>query len=193
MGQTSTFRYRQRPSTERISENKIDATTSVILAKDQNSSCRSDLTYSSASVRESKVSYPILCHMATAEFVRAHNGTLVSLTAPDLTSPQSESEFNWADSINNIFDSRGKTREDIGMSKLKAMQACGVNVKKFTTHGGRSALMFAVLSQDFDFVKRLVADGANVMQENEHGETAVGLAKSLPSQEIYNFLLQSIA
>jgi len=201
MGQTSSFRYcerpstgyRQRLSTEIVFENKNDSPSPGMQIKEKKSSSISNPPYPSDSMRESKVSHNLLCHIATAELVRAHNGTLIPLTSPEISSPLSESDFSWADSRNNLFDCKGKTREEIGMSKLKAMSACGANVKEFTTHGGRSALMFAVLSQDLHFVKRLVTDGANVMEENEHGETALGLAKSLPSQDIYNFLLKSTA
>jgi len=199
MGQTCAFRYLERPttgrerlSTEIVFENKNDSPSPVMLIKEPKSSSRLNPTHTSGLERESKVSPPLLLHRATSDHVREHNGTLLLPKSPEISST-SESDFNWADSRNHLFNNKGKTREEIGMSKLRAMQACGVNVTAFTTHGGRSALMFAVLSQDLHFVKKLVTEGANVMEENKHGETALGLAKSLPSQEIYNFLLQSIA
>jgi len=102
----------------------------------------------------------------------------------------SMTNFDWAagDGLDGLRLSQMKTREQVGMEALKAMEAVGANVKDLSTHGGRSALMFAVLSKDLNFVKRLVEDGANVLEENEQGETALTLAKSLPSQEIYDFL-----
>jgi len=195
MGKTLSSKCERSPSGI-VSENKKDYPDPVVMIKDRKASLQSDLTYRSDS-REWRLSNPLLYKIPTADLSRMHTGTLFSPTA-DLSTPLSTpftsvSDFDWADSRNDILGSKGKTREEIGMRKLKAMQACGINVKEFTTHGGRSALMFAVLSQDLDFVKGLVADGADVMEKNDQGETALALSKSLPSQEIYNFLLQSTA
>jgi len=109
-------------------------------------------------------------------------------------SEQSMSTFDWAKGCgcDGLDVKPEKTREEIGIEALKAMVACGTDVNKLSTHGGRSALMFAVISEDLDFVKTLVASGANVREETEHGETALGLAKSLSTNDIYNFLLKSV-
>jgi len=183
----------ERPARGIVSENKKDSPACVIMKGERKSSLRMKLKYTSDSMREWKIGHPLLYPIPTSELVGTCTGTLFSPRSPEVSSFTSVSDFDWADSRNDILGSKGKTREEIGMKKLKAMQACGINVKGFTTHGGRSALMFAVLSQDLDFVKNLVADGANAIEKNEHGETALALSKSLPSQEIYNFLLQSIA
>jgi len=120
--------------------------------------------------------------------------TPLSLTDNIIYSEQSMSSFHWEDNGGDGLKATGaKTREQIGMTQLKAMDACGADVKFFSTHGGLTALMFAVLSKDFDYVKRLVAAGAKVQEENDRGETALQLAKSLPSLDIYKFLLQSLA
>jgi len=105
----------------------------------------------------------------------------------------SMSSFDWAANGCGCdgIDLKLVTREEIGLKTLKAMEACGVDVKTLSTHGGRSALMFAVISEDLGFVKKLVARGADVLEENERGETALGLAKSLSTDDIYNFLLKS--
>jgi len=183
----------ERPKSGILSENKKDSPPPAVMLKDRNASLHSEFTYRSDS-REWKISHPLLCKIPTADLVGAHTGGVFSPTSTDICTPcTSVSDFDWADSRNNLLGSKGKTREEIGMRKLKAMQACGISVKQFTTHGGRSALMFAVLSQDLDFVKVLVADGADAMEKNEHGETALALSKSLPSQEIYDFLLESTA
>jgi len=192
MGQTYTFRDCERSLTKVVSEIKNDSRAPAIVINEQKSpyTSRSDLTEAYDSMQESTAPHSLLCDISSADLFRAHNSAFSPIS---ISSPASESDFDWAASKNNVFNNKGKTREEIGMSKLKAMQACGINVKGFTTHGDRSALMFAVLSQDLDFVKSLVANGANVMAKNEQGETALDLAESLQSKEIYNFLQQSIA
>jgi len=116
----------------------------------------------------------------------------ISDTSGLMYTDMSMSNFEWGNQgCDGLELNKAKTREEIGMDALKAMDAIGADVKGLTTHGGRSALMVAVLNRDLDFVKRLVAYGANLEEETEKGETALTLAKSLPSQDIYNFLLQS--
>jgi len=119
--------------------------------------------------------------------------SLYSYSDPMPPSEQSMSTFDWAENgfgCDGLEVKREKTREQIGMEALKAMVACGKDVKTLSTHGGRSALMFAVISEDLDFVKQLVASGADVREVNEKGETALSLAKSLSTSNIYNFLLK---
>jgi len=192
MGQTYTFRDCERPLPEIVSEIKKDSRAPAIAIKEQKSPSISSSDHSEAydTLRGLAVPHSLFCDITKANLLRAPSSVFSPIS---MSSPASESDFDWSASRNDLFNNKGKTREEIGMSKLKAMQACGVNVKRFTTHGDRSALMFAVLSQELDFVKGLVADGADVMAKNEHGETALDLAKSLPSQEIYNFLQQYIA
>jgi len=105
----------------------------------------------------------------------------------------SEMSFSTYDWVNKGGDglevTKVMSREQCGMLALKAMDANGVDVKDLNTHGGRSALMFAVISDDFEFVKRLVNNGADLTEQTADGETALSLAKSLSSPKIYNFLL----
>jgi hypothetical protein len=101
--------------------------------------------------------------------------------------------FDWETSgLDTLLECKGQTREEINMKTLKAMRANKTDIKGWKTHGGRTALMVSVLAQDFEFVKILVTEGHNVSEKTITGETALELAKNLPSKEIYNFLLQSI-
>lgn len=133
---------------------------------------------------------------AAKEIVGSHKSSILfpfSYSDP-MPSEQSMSTFDWAENgcgCDGLELKKEKTREEIGMDALKAMDSCGIDVKKLTTHGGRSALMFAVISKDLGFVKQLVADGADVLEETQNGETALSLAKSLSTDDIYNFLLKS--
>jgi len=76
---------------------------------------------------------------------------------------------------------------------LDAMDAEGVDVSKLTTIGGRTALMFAVLTENLDNVKLLLQKKADPLETNDNGETALSLAKGLKSDAIYKFLYQKIA
>jgi len=183
MGLTSSFRDYERPVTEGISEMKTDSSASIMVVKDQKSPLKLDnketSNKSARKLGQSGSLLPVLFPEKSS-----------SVASASVASVMSMSEFDWCASKNNIFDNKGKTREEIGKLRLKAMLSCGASVKNFTTHGKRSALMFAVLCEDLELVKSLITAGANVKDKDEDGETAIGLAKSLPSQEIYNFLLK---
>jgi len=79
-------------------------------------------------------------------------------------------------------------RYDIGLRMLKAQIQYGADPNLLTTHGGRSCLMFAVLAQDFGFVKQLVGLGVDVNKTNLSGETALSLALGLESKDIAIYL-----
>jgi len=103
------------------------------------------------------------------------------------------SSFDWERmSIDRLLQCKGDTREEINLKALKAMHANKTDLKSWKTHGKITALMVAVLAEDLEFVKILVAEGHNVLEKSQNGETALTLAKNLPAKEIYNFLLQSI-
>merc|ERR1719233_2450886 len=102
------------------------------------------------------------------------------------------SSFDWVTSgCDILLECKGQSREEINIKSLKAMHDNKVDLKDWKTHGGRTALMVSVLAQDLEFVKILVEQGHNVTKKIKNGETALQLAETLPSQEIYNFLLQS--
>ena len=71
---------------------------------------------------------------------------------------------------------------------LKAQIHCGADPKVLTTHGERSCLMFAVLAEDFCFIKKLVKLGVDVNQKNRVGETALSLANELHRDDIARYL-----
>jgi len=79
-------------------------------------------------------------------------------------------------------------RYEIGLQMLKAQIHCGANPKVLTTHGDRSCLMFAVLAEDFCFIKKLVKLGVDVNQKNRVGETALSLANELHRDDIARYL-----
>jgi len=79
-------------------------------------------------------------------------------------------------------------RYDIGMEILKATVHNGANPDRMTTHGDRSALMFAVLANDLSFIKSLVAMGVDVNHTNQMGETALSLASEAQRDDIANYL-----
>lgn len=115
----------------------------------------------------------------------------ISRSIISMPSEESMSSFSWAGNgigCDGLERNTDKTREDVGMLVLKAMEACGANVEGLSTHGGRTSLMFAVLSKDLEYVKQLVARRADVLKENDQGETALTLAKSLSRNDIYDFL-----
>jgi len=79
-------------------------------------------------------------------------------------------------------------RYDIGLRMLKAQILYGADPKVLTTHGDRSCLMFAVLAEDFAFVKHLVVLGVDVNKTNRSGETALNFALGLERNDIADFL-----
>jgi len=128
---------------------------------------------------------------------------LSQMTTEDL-SPHSQSsittdidEDEFADSVSSgmvfkgSFDGlnmRSTNRYDIGLEVLKAKIHHGANAKRLSTHGERTALMFAVLAKDFSFTKKLVKMGVDVNQSNALGETALGLACESQNDEIIDYL-----
>jgi len=83
---------------------------------------------------------------------------------------------------------RSTDRYEIGICMLKAQIHHGADPKTLVTHGERSCLMFAVLAQDFNFVKQLVELGVDVNQTNARGETALSLANELQRDDIISYL-----
>jgi len=79
-------------------------------------------------------------------------------------------------------------RYEIGLEMLKAMINEGADPKTLVTHGERTCLMFTVLAEDFDFVKKLVKLGVNVNKTNSRGESALGFANELKRYDIANYL-----
>jgi len=100
--------------------------------------------------------------------------------------------FDWSNSPSDGLEHSKRCREKIGLRMLKAMDANGANVSKFTTIGGRTALMFAVICGDLNTVKLLINKNADPLETNERGETPISLAKGLLSNKIYMFLLEKI-
>jgi len=89
------------------------------------------------------------------------------------------------------FDGLNKkttNRYEIGLAMIKAQIHHGADPKTMITHGERSCLMFAVLAEDFDFIKQLVGLGVNVNQTNSLGETALSLANELQRDDITSYL-----
>jgi len=126
-----------------------------------------------------------------AGFYKIFPQSPLSSAVLSIQTEESMSSFDWAENgfgFDGLERNTDKTREEIGMEALKAMEACGADVKRLSTHGGRTSLMFAVLSKDLRFVKQLVALRADVLKENDEGETALTLAKSLSTHDIYRFL-----
>jgi len=190
MGQKCTVGQGARPSVEDMSMPKERISSRLI--KGQNLPEMKNFSRSQITAKSAR---PALADVPTNDLSMNVSKSLCpsSLSLMPRYSEQSMTNFDWStgNGLDGLRISQVKTREQVGMEALKAMEACGANVKDLSTHGGRSALMFAVLSKDLNFVKRLVEDGANVLEENEQGETALALAKSLPSQEIYAFLLKA--
>jgi len=197
MGQTCTVGQGARPEEVIVPEER---NLSSMMIKDRKASTTTETktttpTPSCPSTPEQKSK--LLDTIAPKEIVGSHKNNALSpfsYSEAAIASEQSMSTFDWAENgrgCDGLEVQREKTREQIGMEALKAMVACGKDVKNLSTHGGRSALMFAVISEDLDFVKQLVASGADIREENEQGETALSLAKSLPTDNIYNFLLNS--
>jgi len=79
-------------------------------------------------------------------------------------------------------------RYDIGLRMLKAQIHHGSDPNVLTTHGERSCLMFAVLAEDFCFIKKLIELGVDVNQTNPLGETALSLANELQRDDIATYL-----
>jgi len=126
----------------------------------------------------------------------------------------SDSEYSWSSlasdltdegnsSVNNCeiehykavefqsFDGLNKrvfSRYDLGLEVLMAMIENGTNPEGMSTHGDRTALMFAVLAQDLDFIKKLVELGVDLNETNCHGETALRLANETGRSDIINYL-----
>jgi len=95
-----------------------------------------------------------------------------------------ESSYKGSDGLNK----RTINRYEIGLQMLKAMINSGADPKKLVTHGNRNCLMFAVLAEDFDFVKKLVKLGVNVNKTNSTGESALGFANELGRYDIASYL-----
>jgi len=110
----------------------------------------------------------------------------------DATSCSEYSHFyrNSRQSVNG-FDGLNKrivSRHGIGLEILKAKIHHGADPKEMRTHGDRTCLMFAVLGEDFSFIKELIELGVDVNQTNHMGETAVGLAIEKGRDDIAHFL-----
>jgi len=105
-----------------------------------------------------------------------------------LTSESSES-FDLEDLRSfDGMNERTTNRYEIGLSMLKAQIHLGADPKTLSTHGGRSCLMFAVLAEDFNFIKQLVELGVDLNQTSSLGETALSLAKELQRDDITSYL-----
>jgi len=83
---------------------------------------------------------------------------------------------------------RPNNRYGIGLELLKAKIHHGANANRLSTHGDRTALMFAVLAKDLKFIKTLVELGVDVNQSNGQGETALGLACEGQCDDIAEYL-----
>jgi len=88
------------------------------------------------------------------------------------------------------LNKRVSNRYEIGLEVLKVLIHNGANPHAMSTIGDKTALMFAVLAQDFDFVKKLVEMGVNIGHMNCHGETALGLAIETQRNDIADYLRQ---
>jgi len=86
------------------------------------------------------------------------------------------------------LNKRVTNRYEIGLEVLKALIKNGANPHAMSTIGDKTALMFAVLAQDFAFVKNLVERGVDVGHMNCHGETALGLAIETQRNDIADYL-----
>jgi len=113
---------------------------------------------------------------------------LLNFKSSSLTSPTTY----WRD-VGDILSYDGVNqricnRYDIGLRMLKAQISYGADPKALTTHGDRSCLMFAVLAEDLNFVKKLVGLGVDVNKTNRFGENALTLALGLESKDIARYL-----
>jgi len=88
----------------------------------------------------------------------------------------------------DVCSRRTTSRYEIGLEMLKAMINEGADPKDLVTHGDRTCLMFAVLAEDFDFVKKLVELGVSVTKTNSRGETALDFANELKRYDIARYL-----
>jgi len=86
------------------------------------------------------------------------------------------------------LNKRYTNRNSIGLEILKAQIHHGADPKKLRTHGDRTCLMFAVIAEDFSFIKNLVQRGVDVKETNRQGETALRFAIELGREDIANFL-----
>merc|ERR1719193_63534 len=180
MGQTCTVGAGARP--EKTTVPREHNLTSITIPNRKASARKETKTRTPSCPSTPEQKSKLLDTLAAKEIAGSHkNYGLSPISYSDAMAEQSMSTFDWAKGCgcDGLDVKKEKTREEIGIEALKAMVACGTDVNKLSTHGGRSALMFAVISEDLDFVKTLVASGANVREETEHGETALGLAKSL--------------
>jgi len=103
------------------------------------------------------------------------------------TSPSYWADFGETMSYDGV-NKRICNRYDIGLRILKAQIECGADPKVLKTHGDRSCLMFAVLAEDFGFVKQLVGLGVDVNKTNQYGETALTFALGLEREDIASYL-----
>jgi len=120
------------------------------------------------------------------------NNTLEIIKFPGTGSHSSLSSNYWRDSMDVLsydgINKRISNRNDIGLRMLKAQIQCGADPKAWTTHGDRSCLMFAVLAEDFNFIKQLIELGVDVNKINRFGETALALAVGLEREDIASYL-----
>jgi len=117
-----------------------------------------------------------------------YGGTL----SEDGTSCSEYSQF-YRDSRQSVngFDGLNKrivSRHGIGLEILKAQIHHGADPREMRTHGDRTCLMFAVLGEDFSFIKELIELGVDVNQTNHKGETALGFANEMGRDDIAQFL-----
>jgi len=115
-----------------------------------------------------------------------------TLSEDDGTSCSEYSQF-FRDSRHSVngFDGLNRrivSRHGIGLEILKAQIHHGANPREMRTHGDRTCLMFAVLGEDFSFIKELIELGVDVNQTNHKGETALGLAIEMGRDDIAHFL-----
>jgi len=118
------------------------------------------------------------------------NNTLEIIKFSPNSSNSSLSSY-WRDFDVMSYDGINKRisdRNDIGLRMLKAQIHCGADPKVWTTHGDRSCLMFAVLAEDFNFIKELIELGVDVNKTNHFGETALTLAVGLKREDIASYL-----
>jgi len=70
---------------------------------------------------------------------------------------------------------------------LDAFSDHGAN-PNMKTHGDRTALMVAVMDNNYNLTKKLVERGADINYKNKRGETALGFAVGLKDKKILNYL-----
>jgi len=152
-----------------------------VITNELSKTARSTNFLSKTCIRDQRLSPPVSPSKFTIENPKF--STTISLTS---------SSSYWRN-IGDImsFDGVNKricNRYDIGLGMLKAQIQHGADPKALTTHGDRSCLMFAVLAEDFNFVKQLVELGVDVNKTNRFGESALSLALGLKREDIASYL-----